>query len=115
MLQMLPWRYINQPLLTNNKLSKHNEHSIKEAIENLLKVYKLNDKLSEKKLIASWETLMGAMIAKHTQDIVIRNKQLIVTLDSSALRNELALAKTKIIKILNDHAGSQVITDVVLR
>ncbi len=96
-------------------MSKHNEYTIKQAIENLLKAYKLNDKMDEKKLIGSWEELMGRMIAKHTKDIVIRNKQLIVTLDSSALRNELALAKTKIVKIMNEKAGKEVITEVVLR
>ncbi len=96
-------------------MSKHNEYTIKEAIENLLKVYKLKDKLDEKKLIESWEEVMGKMIAKHTKDIVIRNKQLIVTLDSAALRNELSLAKTKIVKILNEKAGKVVITEVILR
>ena len=96
-------------------MSKHNEHSIKDAIDNLLKVYKLNDKLAERKLIESWKSVMGAMIAKHTTDLIIRNKQLIVTLDSAALRNELALAKTKIVKLLNEQAGKQVINEVILR
>ena len=50
-------------------MSKHNEHSIKEAIELLLKAYKLDDRLAEKKLISSWETVMGKMIAKHTMDL----------------------------------------------
>ena len=57
-------------------MSKHNEHSIKEAIEHLLNAYKLNDRLAEKKLIASWENVMGKMIANHTTDLSIRHKQL---------------------------------------
>ncbi len=96
-------------------MSKHNEHSIKEAIELLLKAYKLDDRLAEKKLISSWETVMGKMIAKHTMDLSIKQKQLFVTLDSSALRNELALAKTKIIQSLNTHVGSEVINEIILR
>ena len=96
-------------------MSKHNEHSIKEAIEHLLKAYKLDDRLAEKKLIASWGKVMGKMIANHTTDLSIRNKQLCVSLDSAALRNELALAKTKMIKILNEEVGSEVINDVILR
>ncbi len=96
-------------------MSIHNETTIKEAIENLLKVYKLSDKLSERKLIASWENVMGAMISKHTKELVIRNKQLIVTLDSAALRNELSLAKTKIVEMLNREAGKEVIKEVILR
>lgn len=96
-------------------MSKHNEHSLKEAIDMLLKVYRLDDKLAEKQLISSWEEVMGKMIANHTTDIAIRNKQLFVTLDSAALRNELSLAKTKIIQMLNKAAGKEVITEIVLR
>lgn len=96
-------------------MSKHNEYTLKEAIEQLLKAYKLDDKLAERKLIASWKQVMGPMIAKHTTDLYIKHKQLFVTLDSAALRNELLLAKTKIVKLLNDEAGCEVITEVILK
>lgn len=96
-------------------MSKHNQHTMKEAIEMLLKAYKLDDKLAEKRLIASWEDVMGKMIANHTTDIAIRNQQLFITLDSAALRNELSLAKSKIVKMMNDSAGRTVITEIVLK
>ena len=81
----------------------------------LLRTYRLDDKLAENRLIGAWEEVMGKMIAKHTTDIAIRNQQLFVTLDSAALRNELALAKTKIVKMLNDAAGRKVINEIVLK
>ncbi len=96
-------------------MSIHNQHSLKDAIEQLLKTYKLDDRLAENRLIGSWESVMGVMIAKHTTDIYIKHKQLFVTLDSSALRNELSLAKSKIIKMLNEAAGRSVINEVILR
>jgi predicted nucleic acid-binding Zn ribbon protein len=96
-------------------VSKHNEHSLKDVIDQLLKVYKLDDRLAEKRLIASWETVMGSMISNHTKDIYIKHQQLFVTLDSAALRNELALAKTKIVKMLNDSVGKSIINEVILR
>ncbi len=96
-------------------MSRHNEHSLKKVIDQLLKAYKLDDKLAERRLIASWESVMGAMIAKHTKDLYIKHQQLFVTLDSAALRNELSLAKTKIVKMLNDEVGSQVIVEVILK
>ncbi len=96
-------------------MSKHNEHSLKDVIDQLLKVYKLDDRLAEKRLIASWETVMGSMISNHTKDIYIKHQQLFVTLDSAALRNELALAKTKIVKMLNDSVGKSIINEVILR
>ena len=96
-------------------MSRHNEHSLKEVIDQLMKAYKLDDKMAERRLISSWDSVMGAMIAKHTKDLFIKNKQLFVTLDSSALRNELSMAKTKIIKMLNDEVGQEVINEVVLK
>lgn len=96
-------------------MSKHNEHSLKEVIDKLLKVYKLDDKLAERRLISSWDSVMGEMISKHTKDLYIKNQQLFVTLDSSALRNELSLAKTKIIKMLNDATGQKVINEVIFK
>lgn len=96
-------------------MSKHNEHSIKEAIEVLLKTYRLDDKLSEKKLISSWNEIMGKMIANHTTDLYIKNKQLFVSLDSAALKNELLLAKSKIVQMLNDTAGKEIISDIIFK
>jgi predicted nucleic acid-binding Zn ribbon protein len=96
-------------------MSKHNEHSLKDAIQLLLKTYKLDDRLAERRLISSWESVMGSMIAKHTTDIYIKHQQLFVTLDSAALRNELSLAKSKIVKMLNDEVGKNVINEVILR
>ena len=96
-------------------MSKHNEHSLKDAITHLMKTYKLDDRLAEKRLISSWENVMGSMIAKHTTDIYIKHQQLFVTLDSAALRNELLLAKSKIVKMLNEAVGSTVINEVILK
>lgn len=96
-------------------MSRHNEHTLKDAIEHLMKTYKLDDRLAEKRLISSWENVMGVMIAKHTTDIYIKHQQLFVTLDSAALRNELSLAKSKIVKMLNEGAGRNVINEIILR
>jgi predicted nucleic acid-binding Zn ribbon protein len=96
-------------------LSKHNEQNIKQVIEQLLKAYKLDDRLAERRLINAWDEVMGKMISNHTKDIYIKHKQLHIVLDSSALRNELAMAKTKILKMMNEAAGQEVITEVILK
>lgn len=81
----------------------------------MLKAYRLDDRMAEKRLISAWDNVMGAMIAKHTKEIYINNKQLYVTLDSSALRNELSMARSKIIKMLNEAVGSEVINEIILK
>lgn len=93
----------------------NNQRTIKQAIDELLRTYRIDGKMAEVKLIDSWEKIMGAMIAKHTTDIFIRNKYLFVKLDSAALRQELSFSKEKIVKLLNDAAGGQVIEQVVLQ
>lgn len=80
-----------------------------------MKAYKLDDRLAERRLLNAWEEVMGKMIANHTKDLFIKHRQLFVTLDSSALRNELSMARSKIVKMLNEAAGTEVITDVILK
>ncbi len=92
-----------------------NEQTLKAVIEELLEVYKLADKLNEVDIIQSWNKIMGNVIAKHTTSLYISNKILFVSLDSAALRVELAYAKKKIIKMLTKEYNKIVITDIVFR
>lgn len=94
---------------------KSEEQPLKLAIEAFLKTYHLEDKLSETKLLHSWDKVVGSMVARHTQRIYIRNKKLFVKLDSDALRNELFYMKEKIILSLNKDAGRFVIEEIVLQ
>ncbi len=94
---------------------KNNEQSLKEVIGELLKVYKLDGRMNEVRLISSWEKVVGKMIAKHTKDMYISRRKLYVKLDSSVLRDELSYSKTKILGMLNEEAGTEVIDEVVFR
>ena len=92
-----------------------NNEKIGDAIKEMLKLYRLDEKIDEHKLIRSWEKAVGPMIAKHTTDIYISHKKLVVTIDSAAVRNELLYARSKIINDLNEMVGSQVAEELVLR
>ena len=91
------------------------DHSLKEVIEELLKVYRLDTKLEEVGLINSWERVVGKMIANHTLDLKIINRVLHVKVDSSALRHELHMERSKIAKKLNKKVGKKVIDEIVFR
>lgn len=92
-----------------------NEQNIKEAISEFLKVSRLSRKLAERKVIDGWEKLMGKMIAKHTREISIRDKKLFLQLTSAPLRQELFYAREKIIKMVNEEAGEEVVKEIVFR
>ena len=92
-----------------------NEETLGDAIDRLMKVYRLDGKLREAKLIEGWEKLLGPMIARQTREIFIKDKILHVRLNSSVLREELSFAKSKLVHRLNEEAGGEVITDVLLK
>jgi predicted nucleic acid-binding Zn ribbon protein len=96
-------------------MTRDNQYTLKEAIEQLIRAYGFNDKLLETTLIDSWEQVVGGVYAAHTQHLKVKNKTLFVTLDSSALRQELSMEKSGIIKKLNAKAGKPVIDDIVFR
>lgn len=89
-----------------------NEITLGQAIKELLKTYKLEDKMTEVKLVNSWESVVGKMIAKHTLDIRLKNRKLFVKMDSAAITNELGYAKTKMIKALNKEAGADILDEI---
>ena len=68
-------------------------------------------KLSVEKL---WSKLMGSGVANYTESVELKNNTLIVKLKSSVLREELSFGKEKIIKMINDHLGEEVIKQIKL-
>jgi Dna[CI] antecedent, DciA len=95
--------------------SARNTKSIpmKDAFESFLKVYNLKSKFNETYLVVYWERIMGASIAKRTEKMYIKSGVLFIRLNSAPLSQELLLAKTKLIQLLNTEIGEQVINDVV--
>lgn len=95
--------------------SARNTKSIpmKDAFESFLKVYNLKSKFNETYLVTYWERIMGASIAKRTEKMYIKSGVLFIRLNSASLSQELLLAKTKLIQLLNTEIGEQVIKDVV--
>lgn len=81
----------------------------------MLNTYRWGNKLDEVKVAESWEKVVGGIIGRNTTNIQVRNKILYVKLNSSVLRSELHMAKSKIVKSLNEEVGKDVINDIVLR
>ncbi len=96
-------------------MKRDTEFTLKEVISQLLNTYRWGNKLDEVKVAESWEKVVGGIIGRHTTNIQVRNKILYVKLDSSVLRSELHMAKSKIVKSLNEEVGKDVIDDIVLR
>ena len=66
------------------------------------------------KVEETWFKMMGPGVATHTTSVKLNNKTLIIQLKSSVLREELSYGKEKIIKMMNEELGEEVISKLML-
>ncbi|RXK49620.1 DUF721 domain-containing protein [Aquirufa rosea] len=92
---------------------KESSHSLKEVIETMLKVYRIQGKYEETFVSAHWEQIMGKPIAARTQKVYVHQQKLFLQLNSAPLKKELMMAKQKMIDLINQHAKTDLIKDVV--
>ena len=90
-----------------------NQHSLGDAIRQMLSSYRLEGKLKQARIIEAWPEVTGPMITNHTKDIYIKGSTLFVKLDSPALKTELSYSKSQILKSLNETVGVEVISNIV--
>ena len=96
-----------------NIMKISNDRSLGEAIREWLKEQGLEQKLNEAKLLNSWDEQVGPMISRHTSKVYISRGRLFVKLDSPALKNELSYSREKLVKMLNEAVGADVIEEVI--
>jgi predicted nucleic acid-binding Zn ribbon protein len=84
-----------------------------EAIDLMLKRYQLETKYDQTYLAAHWEKIIGKEIASRTSAIYMKEQTLFLKIESSALANELVIAKSKLIQTLNREFGYELVTEIV--
>lgn len=94
-------------------MKNSNEQRLKEVITDLLDTYKLGDKLTETRLVQSWEKVAGHFISGYTEKIYLNKRKLFVKLNSPALKHELSFAREKLKQSLNDAVQKEVIDEIV--
>lgn len=96
-------------------MSDHNQKSIKQALEDAFVSMRIRQKVAETRLVSSWENVMGKTISKHTRKIFLSKGTLFIYLDNPALKNELTYARERIIELVNESAGEELVKDVVIK
>ncbi|MDB5118078.1 MAG: hypothetical protein JWQ79_3570 [Mucilaginibacter sp.] len=94
-------------------MRKTNDKSLKEAIEQMMQVYKIKRKFDETGIIASWPDLVGKSVANRTKELFIHDKKLFLRIESSVIKNELMLMRAQIIEKINNEAKSVLIEDII--
>lgn len=94
-------------------MRKANDKSLKEAIEQMLLVYKIKRRFDETAVLASWPELVGKPVANRTKELFIHDKKLFLRIESSVIKNELTMMRSQIIEKINEAAKSILVEEII--
>jgi hypothetical protein len=92
-----------------------NESSIGDVLKAFIETNKLQAGMDKIDVQQAWKNLMGNGVNSYTKEVVLKGSTLYVVLTSAVLREELSYGKQKIIKMINEELGKEVVKDVILR
>lgn len=75
----------------------------------------LKTSVAEHRAVSAWRELLGEGVSHYTKNVYFRRNVLHVQLSSSVLRAELIMNKQNLIDKLNEHAGMEIVKDIVFR
>ena len=90
-------------------------NSIEEVLKEFIETNRLQPGIDKVNVRDAWISLMGVGVNNYTREIMLKGTTLYVELTSAVLREELSYGKDKIIKMINEEIGRDVVKDVVLR
>ncbi|MFB0938440.1 MAG: hypothetical protein ACJAV9_000425 [Urechidicola sp.] len=88
--------------------------SLKDLMKVVIKENNLTKGMQQMDIREAWEKLMGNGVVSYTESVKLQNKTLVVKLKSSVLREELSYGKEKIIKMINEEMGDELVTKIML-
>ena len=83
-----------------------------EVLKKLLREEGLEVPLLQKRLVDAWEVVTGNVVSRYTAEKYIRNQTLFVKITNPALRQDLSMMRTQLVKRLNEQVGSFIISDI---
>ena len=94
---------------------KNDNLNMSDALKEFIKENRLQKGMDRVEAREAWAALMGNGVNNYTTAIELRGNTLFVALSSSVLREELSMGKSKIITMLNEELGKDLIKKLVLR
>lgn len=104
-----------QPKKFNEFKRLREESSISDILGIIIKENNLDVGIDKLDVIDSWKRMLGPGIANYTLDVVFKRNILYIALSSPIVREELSYGKSKIIDLLNEDLGREIVKDIVFR
>lgn len=93
-------------------MSNDSTQSFKDAFGQFLKEEHLDQKFQQKRLIESWERIMGRPIASRTTKMFFKGKTLFVELSSASLKDELNRSTEIVLSRIRENSEKMIVDQV---
>lgn len=93
----------------------NNQSTVGDVLKQIIQDNKLQPGMDQIDVKDAWKNLMGNGVNHYTKNVVLKKDTLYVELSSAVLREELAHGKSKIVTMINEELGRNVVKEVVLR
>lgn len=88
------------------------EKKVGEFIQDMLKAYKINDKVAEFNIKEHWPEIVGEMVSRHTTKVFVKNNTLHIYISSSVVKFEVqhhsGLILERVQQLLNNNSIKEV-------
>lgn len=91
---------------------KRDVKSLSDLLQMVLRKEGFETPLLQRRLVASWDAVVGPTISRYTCDKFIKNQTLFVKINNPALRQDLSMMRQKLVQRLNSQVGSFIISDI---
>ncbi|MFL9837968.1 DUF721 domain-containing protein [Flavobacterium sp. ST-75] len=90
-------------------------NSVSDVLKQFIESNNLQKGMDKIDVRDAWKNLMGNGVNNYTREIMLKGTTLYVELTSAVLREELSYGKEKIVKMINEEMGREIIKEVILR
>lgn len=92
-----------------------NLKGIGQIVKQIVRENGWEDKMEKQKLYIAWDEVMGPAVAKRTDSIILQGRKLVIKIDSAPLKHELMMQRNRIVELLKEHTGKDMVDIVVIR
>jgi hypothetical protein len=93
----------------------NDSEAISDVLKGFIEANNLQKGMDAVNVRDAWKNLMGPGVNNYTSEIMLKNGTLYVQLTSAVLREELSYGRAKIVAMINEELGREVVKDVILR
>lgn len=89
--------------------------SLGDAISDWLRLSGHGARLEDARTEEAWREVMGEAVFRKTRFLRVRDGVMTVELDSAPMKEEFLMARSRIVVLINEHLGREVLREVIIR